>query len=93
MGMGLQFTDIDPADQKKLDELLTQLAGGTDSEKKPAPVSSEFATAMASMASELRELETLVASHEDEVDPRLLVGVPQRHRPCTRYDGGHRAMG
>ena len=71
MGMGLQFTDVDPADQKKLEELLTQLAGGTDSSK-PAPVSNEFATAIASMATELRDLETLVASHDDQVDPRLL---------------------
>jgi hypothetical protein len=73
MGMGLQFTDIEPTDQKKLDELLSKLAGGTGSEKKTTPaVSSEFTTAMAAAASELRELESLVSANEDEVDPRLL---------------------
>ncbi len=73
MGMGLQFVDIDPTDQKKLEELLAKLAGGKISDAKPAsPVSNEFATAVASMATELRDLETLVSSHDDHVDPRLL---------------------
>ena len=73
MGMGLQFTDIDPTDQKKLDDLLAKLAGGKDSEPKlGAPVSNEFTTAMAATATDLRELEDLVATNEDQIDPRLL---------------------
>jgi PilZ domain len=73
MGMGLQFVDVDPTDQKKLDDLLLRLAGGKGSATKAVQtVSHEFATAMASAASELRELEAVVASNEDHVDPRLL---------------------
>jgi hypothetical protein len=72
MGMGLQFIDIDPTDQKRLDDLLVRLAGGKVAEGKGEPVSNEFATAIASMATELRELESLVASHDDDIDPRLL---------------------
>jgi hypothetical protein len=73
MGMGLQFTDIDPTDQKKLDDLLTKLAGGHGVGTKAASaVSSEFTTAMAAAASELRELETLVSANEDNIDARLL---------------------
>ncbi len=72
MGMGLQFVEIDPTDQQKLEDLLTKLAGGSESETKLSQVSNEFSTAVASMATELRDLETLVTSHDDHVDPRLL---------------------
>lgn len=73
MGMGLQFTDVDPTDQKKLDDLLMKLAGGKEPEEKVVnPVSKEFATAIAAAAAELRALEGLVAANDDEVDPRLL---------------------
>lgn len=72
MGMGLQFIEVEPEDQQKLEDLLTKLAGGKASDTKVSPVSNEFATAIASMATELRDLETLVGSHDDHVDPRLL---------------------
>ena len=73
MGMGLQFVDVDPTDQKKLDDLLHRLAGGKEhASKAVSTVSGEFANAIASAATELRELEGLVAAHEDNVDPRLL---------------------
>jgi hypothetical protein len=74
MGMGLQFTDMDPTDQKKLENLLGKLAGGKDlDEGKPvAPISNEFASAIAAAATQLRELEGLVARNEESVDPRLL---------------------
>lgn len=74
MGMGLQFTDMDPTDQKKLETLLAKLAGGKEPEegKPAAPISNEFASAIASAATQLRELEGLVARNEESVDPRLL---------------------
>lgn len=75
MGMGLQFTDLDPTEQKKLDDLIMRLAGGKEPEAKAgtAPaVSNEFATAVAATAKDLRELEEIISSHEDVVDPRLL---------------------
>jgi hypothetical protein len=75
MGMGLQFTDVDPTEQKKLDDLMIKLAGGKsdDEASSTAPaVSNEFATALAASAKELRELEGIVTSNEDVVDPRLL---------------------
>ncbi len=73
MGMGLQFVDVDPTDQKKLDDLLIRLAGGKEPEAKiVTPVSSEFSDAIASAASELRKLEDQVTSNEDGLDPRLL---------------------
>ena len=72
MGMGLQFIDIDPEDQKKLDDLLTKLAGGDGQAKAESKLPNEFATAIASMSTELRDLETLVSSHDDSVEPRLL---------------------
>jgi PilZ domain-containing protein len=73
MGMGLQFIDVDPTDQKKLDDLLLKLAGGKEPEAKLViPVSNEFANAIATAATQLRELEGLVAANDDQVDPRLL---------------------
>lgn len=74
MGMGLQFTDMDPTDQNRLDELLTKLAGGgKEPESKVAThVSNEFSTAIAAAAADLRDLEAIVSDNEDEVDPRLL---------------------
>jgi hypothetical protein len=75
MGMGLQFTDVDPTEQKKLDDLMVRLAGGkvADEAVSTAPtVSNEFATAIAASAKELRELEAIITSNEDAVDPRLL---------------------
>ncbi|HEY3928593.1 MAG TPA: PilZ domain-containing protein [Candidatus Koribacter sp.] len=73
MGMGLQFVDIDPSDQKRLDDLLIKLAGGKVSEDKTAsPVSTEFANAIATTAKELRGLEEEISANEDGIDPRLL---------------------
>ncbi|WP_041855804.1 PilZ domain-containing protein [Candidatus Korobacter versatilis] len=73
MGMGLQFIDVDPTDQKKLDDLLVKLAGGKEPEDRIVhPVSNEFATAIASAASQLRDLEACVSENEENVDPRLL---------------------
>ena len=73
MGMGLQFIDIDPTDQKKLDDLLLKLAGGKEPEDKIiTPISTEFSTAVAAAAAQLRDLETLVSANDDQVDPRLL---------------------
>jgi hypothetical protein len=73
MGMGLQFVDLDAVDREKLEALLTKLAGGQGVEKKAAPsISSEFTTAIAAAASELRELEALVSTNEEAIDPRLL---------------------
>jgi hypothetical protein len=75
MGMGLQFTDVDPTEQKKLDDLMVKLAGGKPSEDGAAAaptVSNEFATALAASAKELRDLEGIVTANEDVVDARLL---------------------
>jgi hypothetical protein len=75
MGMGLQFNDVDPTEQKKLDDLLAKLAGGKPHEEavsdSPA-VSNEFATALAASAEELRGLEAVITANEDAIDPRLL---------------------
>ena len=76
MGMGLQFVDVDPTDQKKLDDLMVKLAGGKTPDEPAAPaapaVSNEFATAIAASATELRELEAIITQNEDAIDPRLL---------------------
>jgi hypothetical protein len=73
MGMGLQFIDLEPTDREKLEALLAKLAGGQGIEKKTeSSISSEFTTAIAAAASELRELEALVSTNEEAIDPRLL---------------------